>query len=239
MKRPVIAITSEIINLGIDFHPSHRMISLNEDYKNIIENRGGVPIIIPITSDFELIDYYIDMCDGFLFTGGADINPIFYGENPDHSLGMLDNARDMFEIEFMKRVLEKDRPMLGICRGMQILNISLGGSLIQHIPDIDGSFNHMGKGNKFDISHSVNFYRDNLFYDIFGEKLYVNSSHHQAIGDLGQGIDILGLSDDNIIEAVGLGGYKFVYGLQWHPEGLVYRDETMNNLIDRFLDACR
>lgn len=236
MNRPVIGITSEALNLGLKFRASYKVNLLNVDYKNLVEKRGAVPIILPITTDFSLVERYVSLCDGFLFTGGADINPLTYGVVADKSLGMTDLDRDRFEIELMIAAIRANKPVLGICRGMQILNIALGGSLIQNIPDVKGSFNHMVSGNKYDVSHKVILEADNILYNIFGEELYVNSSHHQGIDRLGEGLQIIGVAEDGIVEAVKLKNHDFVYGLQWHPEELVYRDERMYEVVDLFLE---
>ena len=239
MTRPIIGITSEMLNIGLEFQASYNVNILNEDYKKLVEDRGAIPIILPVVTNMDLIDYYVDMCDGFLFTGGADINPLVYGELPNHNLGSTDLERDEFEIGLMKKIIDVDKPVLSICRGMQILNIARGGNLIQHIPDDLDYFNHMSNGNKYDLAHSVKFEKGNLFYNLFRDEIHVNSSHHQGLKDLGQGIEVMGRAEDGMIEAVGLKDSKFNYGVQWHPEELIYKDKNMNLLVDSFLDSCR
>lgn len=235
MKKAIIGITSEALNIGKEFRASYKVNLLNVDYKNLVENRGAVPIIIPITSDLELAKKYVQICDGFVFSGGADINPITYDEKPHIALGPGDLERDEFEIRLMKEAIDAKKPILGICRGMQILNITQGGTLIQHIPDVEGSFNHLMSGNKYDVAHKVRLKKDNILHNVFGDEVYVNSSHHQGINKLGTNLEVIGRAGDGIIEAIKLEEHDFVYGVQWHPEELVYKQDEINKLIDKFL----
>lgn len=237
MKKPVIGISSEVLDLGLDFRESYKLNVVNQDYKNLVEARGGLPIILPVSKNLDLVDGYLDICDGLVFTGGADINPICYGEEADPSLGMTDYSRDLFELALMEGAIERDLPVLAICRGMQILNVVRGGSLVQHIPDQEASLNHSFLGRRADPAHEVLFEDASLFSQVFGREAYVNSSHHQGLKDLGQGIRVLGRARDGQIEAVGLEGANFIYGVQWHPEEMVARDPRSYGLIDRFLKA--
>lgn len=238
MGKAIIGVSSEFLNISLQFRESYKLNIVNDDYINLLRGKDVIPIILPIYKDLVKVKDFIDLCDGFLFTGGADINPLVYGENPNHNLGITDLDRDRFELELMKQAIEKDKSVLGICRGMQILNVSCKGNLIQDIKDKSNFFNHSVQISKGDLVHKILIKETSLLNKLYGKEIYVNSSHHQAINTLGDNLEVLARAEDGVIEAIKLKGKRFVYGVQWHPEELIYKDSSVNLLIDEFIKSC-
>ena len=185
----------------------------------------------------------IQIIDGIIFTGGTDINPLNYEEMPYKGLESVDPIRDKFELDLAKWViLNTDIPILGICRGMQILNVAAGGSLYQDLLSQKATkFNHSLTNifPKDEPSHMVNISRFSKLYDIFQvDKIAVNSFHHQGIKVIGEDFKATMISEDNIIEAIEMKGERFVVGVQWHPEMLLERYPRYLKLFTSFLEYC-
>ena len=199
---------------------------INNDYIKAVQKAGGIPILIPFSSNIENIKEYIDKIQGIIFTGGEDISPLVYNEDPLKEVECIIEERDRFELELFKEVYEKQIPILGICRGLQLINIALGGNLYQDINfQIPNSYGHAPKNtSRHNLYHSVKIEKDSKLFDIFKtEDLKVNSFHHQSIKKLGTDLKITALSNDGIIEAVESTNEKFLVAVQWHPENLVER----------------
>ena len=214
-------------------------ILVSSDYVNAIERVNGIPIIIPITSNLEYLDIYINLCNGFLFTGGIDINPYFYNENPKKNLGEFNTDFDLFQITLMQKVIVSKKPFLAICRGMQILNVSCGGTLYQDISEFPNkTLQHYQKIKKSDPFHLIKINTNSTLFNIFGKELYVNSFHHQCIKKLGTNLKISAIAPDNIIEAIELENYNFGVGVQWHPEMLFTSSEKVKPIFSTLIANC-
>lgn len=197
--------------------------SLSNNYINSIRLAGGVPLLIPINE--EDINQYIDMVDGVLFTGGGDLAPELYGESPIPELGDVSEERDSFELKLFNKVYEAGKPILGICRGCQLINVALGGTLYQDInAQLDNVEMHSPDKLRDEVQHSVNIDKNSLLYKLLGkEELETNSFHHQAVKALGTNLRVTAKSKDDIIEAYeSTNGSKLIC-VQWHPEDLVLK----------------
>ena len=211
-------------------------ISVSSDYINAIEKSSGLPIIIPTNSNLENINSYIDLCDGFLFTGGIDINPYFYNKNPHKELGEFNSKLDLFQLSLMENIITSKKPFLAICRGIQILNVACGGNLYQDFSEVPyPTIQHYQKSERYDPIHQININSDSILYNLFGEKLYVNSFHHQCINQLGNNLKVSALASDNVIEAIELKNYQFGMGVQWHPEMMLIDNDTMLPLFCKLI----
>ncbi|WP_163102572.1 gamma-glutamyl-gamma-aminobutyrate hydrolase family protein [Peribacillus alkalitolerans] len=236
-------------------------MSLSTDIQ-AIEQAGGIPIIIPQTEDEDSMRSILSRLDGIVFTGGNDIHPEFYGEEVNYNKGLfgtLDNLnaedasvfaktvieRDRMEIALMKLALEKTSlPILGICRGLQIMNVSLGGSLYQDLEkcyDKGDLLEHVSLEKWATHVHDINIENGSLVYKIFDEnRINVNSIHHQAIRHLGDGLKATAKAADGIVEAIEYDdASRFVLGVQWHPEMLLKSDETHRKVFDAFIEASK
>lgn len=215
-------------------------IYVNIDYIEAIEKVSATPIMIPIVSSDESLDTYVDICDGFLFTGGLDINPLYYNEEPHPKLGMVNYKLDEFQLKLMKKVLESKKPLLAICRGLQILNVVCGGTLYQDFEQIPQStIQHQQSGERYNLIHKVNFEKNSILYNIYGEETFVNSFHHQAIKDIGSGLKVIGKAPDGVIEAIELENHDFGLGVQWHPEMMFVHFESVKPLFQALVDASK
>ena len=217
---------------------------LADDYIVAIERAGGVPVILPITEDLETLTPLLQKLDGVLFSGGSDIDPNYYGEYPKLGIGLIEPKRDLHEVKLAQKILyETTLPVLGICRGMQILTVATGGTLFQDLPSQNpNGINHsVPKAIRHHAFHPVSIERDSKFYEIYQSvELGVNSFHHQAIKELGKGFRATMTAPDGIIEGVEWESEnRFVMAVQWHPEMMESVVSTIRPLFDTFVDACK
>ena len=208
-------------------------------YIQSIRYAGGLPLIIPLVKSAPAIEDYVKLCDGFLFCGGADITPLLFGQEPVNGIGETNISLDIFQIRLMKQVLQKKKPVLAICRGMQILNVACGGTVLQDISLKSGdTLNHMqASDSRRDISHKVTIKRGTLLHRIAGNILYTNSFHHQALDRPGAGLTASAHTSDGTIEAVEMPDRPFVVGVQWHPEAMFRTSSAMRDLFHAFIRA--
>ncbi len=232
--RPLIGITTFVMQ-----NPRKPFAAVSRNYERSVQRAGGTPLLLPISTDKDVLDDYISLIDGLLITGGEkDVNPQLYGENPIKELEMIFPERDECEMYLFEKALKKNIPILGICRGMQLMNVAAGGSLYQDIfsqlPDVLG---HLPLKMPVDeLYHQVNLEADSLVAEIFATtRMMVNSFHHQAVKEVADSFAITARSDDNIIEAIEHRSHAFVVGIQWHPEDLTARHPQFRKLFDAFI----
>jgi putative glutamine amidotransferase len=215
----------------------------NRSYLNAVLRAGGVPLLIPHLSDPTLLRVLYNKVDGLLLPGGIDIAPSFYYQAHHEKLRQIDPAQDEVELALTRWAMEEDRPLLAICRGIQILNTALGGSLFQDIQaQIPGAQKHdWHPGYPRDrISHTVAILPQTRLAQIVGTTtLPVNSMHHQALKDVAPGLRIAARAPDQIIEAVEAPEHAFAIAVQWHPEELLDTDPRSRLLFTALIEACR
>lgn len=203
-------------------------------YVRAVRQCGGIPVVLPNTDgNAEAIDQYLEMLDGLLMPGGADIPPSEYGESPHPTANLLDEDRYQFEKALITTWIRRtDKPLLGICLGSQWVNVAHAGSLIQDIPSEFG-------GHPRGVSHMVTLEPDSRLHEIFGTTTFeVNSFHHQAVRVPGKGLRAVARSPDGIIEATETTDPdRFLIGVQWHPEKLMPENKLQAKLIHAFVDA--
>lgn len=210
---------------------------IKPDYISAIERAGGRAILFPVSKIEENLDFFIDMCDAFVFAGGPDIEPVRYGEKKSEKCFDTVPERDDFEFFVFPRVLASGKPLLGICRGSQLMNTALGGTLYQDIPTQVASEVAHREGGR-DTRHEMNIIKGTPLYDIIGrERININSYHHQAVKELGRGIIAMADADDHIIEAICIEGHRFAIGLQWHPERM--KNEHGDAIFSALIQACK
>lgn len=234
--KPIIGITSQFEHLV-----NRKMVRVNNTFVNAVVEGGGVPIILPILKDIEDIDSYLSRVDGLIFTGGEDVTPIYFGEEPIKEVDYICIDRDDMELELFKRAYEKNIPLLGICRGLQLFNIGLGGTLYQDIPrQIPNAIGHACGYNVHQGYHTINIEKDSILYDIFKkEKLVVNSQHHQSIKDLGENMRITSTTIDGVVESIESTNEKFLLGVQFHPEVMMNNDKEFIKFFSYFVERCK
>jgi len=216
--------------------------AIKEAYVKALLKMGALPVMLPIGIPLTSLDDLLVKFDGVLFSGGADIDPQrFDGEEHERIYG-VDTARDEFEIRFLDKLIKAQKPLLTICRGTQVLNVALGGSLYTDICD------QMPNALKHDcfpgfspdyLAHSVQFEGDSRLRSILGgDEILTNSLHHQGIKDMGKGLTVTACAPDGLVEAIEVDGHPFAVGVQWHPEWL-QADARMMRLFGAFVEACR
>lgn len=245
MKKPIIGISlgSSILPStlfgGPETEEDNTWQLTTNNFIQLAFKAGGNPLMLAVIDDENTAKDLWDRLDGIILSGGPDVNPVNYNERNGGKLSMIDNHRDKYELALAKYAIEKDLPILAICRGLQVLNISLGGSVHQDLEE-KGYENHsLHNARRREGSHFVNLKKDNPLYDIVGEeKIWVNSYHHQGINKLGKGLKAVGFSEDEVIEAAYMPEKKFVLGLQWHPE-YMYDNEITKKIAKSFIEACQ
>ena len=206
------------------------------DYIYAIEQAGGVPLLLPRCRDFHTLEPLVDSLDGLLLSGGYDIDPLRYGERAEAKCGQIIPQRDEADIALFLRAFRNGKRILGICRGCQLINVALKGSLYQDL-EMEGKYkNHMAaiSPRQFPV-HKVCFEKGTTLAEIYGKETFVNSYHHQAVKQPGEGIRIIARSEDGIVEAIEADNHSgFVVGVQWHPE-MMYDSEAHQRLFRMFV----
>lgn len=195
-----------------------------EPYSRTIAQAGGLPLILPTLRNEDLLDQLLDTLDGLLFTGGEDIHPSFYGETIQERCGKIDQDRDDFELELAQAALDRHVSILGICRGIQLLNVALGGSLYQDLCYRPGTLrHHHSPGEKrYELVHQVNLQPESHLAKLFGSVVFdVTSTHHQLLKDVAPPLKAVAFSDDGVVEGVEAEDYPFLLAVQWHPERMI------------------
>ena len=191
-------------------------------YVNSVIRAGGVPVVLPLTSDIELLSSMLERVDAVIMTGGEDIDPLkWFGEEPISAMGEIAPKRDDFDIALIRLAVEKGLPLLGICRGHQLLNVAFGGTLYQDLPSqLKGySVKHRQSSPGWYGTHSIMIEKGSLLHRQIGvDSIAVNTFHHQAVKDVAPGFKVTALSKDGVIEAMEKIGSSKVYGVQFHPE---------------------
>jgi putative glutamine amidotransferase len=184
------------------------------EYPKVIERAGGLPVQLTRNTDPVAI---VQRLDGLVMTGGADPDPALYGEDPHPELGTVERGRDDWELALIRAALDARIPMLCVCRGAQLLNIVLGGTLVQHL---DAPAHNGWDRPRIDRCHTVRVARGSRAEELYGEEIPTNSLHHQAVGRIGDGVIVTGTTDDGVVEAFEVRDRPEVFAVQWHPEML-------------------
>jgi putative glutamine amidotransferase len=235
MPKPLIGITTRN-GKDPDGHPT---TALQHTYTQAIFQAGGLPILIPsLLQEEDFFDLYSRVA-GILFTGGGDISLKYFSGSDHPRICEVDEMRDATEISLMKAAVHDGKPILGICRGAQVMNVAMGGTLYTHIPDqLKGALDHAYPGDlRRVLVHPVNVDEDTRSAEIFGETLLdVNSLHHQGLKDLAPGLRVTGYAPDGLPEVVEVTEHPYGLAVQWHPEWIM-EQLPMQKLFKSFVDA--
>ena len=242
VSRPIILITAGRLNRSpaaneVQIHAT----ACNLNYIEAVSRGGGAPILLPRMDDKEAVGAIVSAVHGVLLTGGGDVVSLNYGEEPHRAASYQDPVRDEMEMEVVSIALKLGVPILGICRGIQILNVALGGTLIQDIPSqVQGSHQHYTHGHAPVLSHSLLVEHDSVLASVLGTtELPVNTYHHQAVKDLGKGLRVCARARDGVIEAIESSEGKPILAVQYHPEEWAERDVRFQVLFDWLVHQAR
>lgn len=235
MSRPVIGITAGLIQEQSGVFRGHWTSYLNDAYIRSVNESGAVAVVLPVTEDLQALSRQLELLDGIILSGGADVNPLCYGEEPSPKLGELSKRRDDFEYQVLTMAKSLEIPVLGICRGLQLINVYFGGSLYQDLSALgEQVLKHGQQGNPESGSHSLRILEGCFLAEIFGETTLVNSFHHQGIKQLAPSLKAIAWSKDGLVEAVESQVGQKVIGVQWHPEMMSASDLQMAMLFKYF-----
>ncbi len=228
-----------LIGLSCSHDSDKETSTLNLTYSRGVEKAGGLPVVLPLTTDKETLSETLLRLDGLLLTGGPDLDPSFFGEEPWPKLGGISPDRDAMEIYLAKQALSRDLPLFGICRGIQTLNVAAGGSLIQDISTaVKEPLKHRQDAPRWHGSHSVTVVTGSRLAAILGtDSLRVNTFHHQSVKELAEGLVAVAHAPDGVIEAIESTRHRFAIGVQWHPEGMWERHSVQLRLFSALVRA--
>lgn len=210
-------------------------------YMKMLEAAGAVPLMMPLTEDPEGLDYFLESCDGFVLTGGHDVSPSVYGQSDEGLCGFLVSERDGMDAYILRGAVERDKAVLGICRGHQLMNAALGGTLYQDVATQFGeNAGHRMQPPYDGVAHPVDLVPGSPLARVQGTaQMGVNSCHHQAIRDLAPCLEAQALAADGIIEAVYMPGKRFIWGVQWHPEFAWKVSDPNRKIVAAFVKAAK
>lgn len=215
-------------------------ITINQDYMNAVTRAGAVPVLLPLAEDEKSQAELLRRVDGLMLSGGPDIDPRLYGEQTLPICGSISAPRDATELGLFRLALDMNLPVLGICRGIQVMNVALGGTLFQDIEtQLEGAIKHPCYDTPRDKVHEVTVMEGSWLSRANGlRKFSVNSRHHQGIKTLGKGLVATAYSKDGLVEAVDYPAGRFVTAVQWHPESLCDRYAEAQAIFNAFAEAC-
>lgn len=233
LKKPIVGITAAHCTEELKTFP-------RQYYVGSIKNAGGIPLIIPPLCTTEEAADVLKLISGLVLTGGGDISPIYLREDPRRGVGTCFPERDLSEILLTQLALQQDLPLLGICRGIQVLAVAAGGEIYQDIPSqYSGAMEHSQTASREYAWHAVDIVEDSVLFRLFDKtRIDVNSLHHQAVSKIPQGFIQCALAADGIIEGIEKPGAKFCLGVQWHPESMMETEIHSKVLFRGFIEAC-
>jgi putative glutamine amidotransferase len=236
---PIIGISSMLLTVESGPLMDRKRSSVGHDYIEAIRLSGGIPLILPIVEDSNTIKEQIEVIDGLVLSGGEDVSPNLYHEEPGPKLGKTSPERDHYEVQLIQSAIERKKPILAICRGLQLLNVVFGGTLYQDIPSsIPSSLSHNQSESADFPTHKVTLQKNSKLHRILGEEGFLtNTIHHQAIKDLAFGLVASAHSPDGLIEGVESENDLFILGVQWHPELMYKSHPPMQKLFHALVNA--
>lgn len=238
MKKPLIGIVGNLLFDEGGMFPGYDRSYVNNDYIQSTVMAGGAPFILPVIGDYEAVKRQVETVDGIIISGGYDVDPLIYGEEPSQKQGGLCPERDQYDLMVVKAAMELKKPILGICRGMQILNAALGGTVHQDLSQVEGCYIKHNQGSRPEVgSHSVTVEKRTRLYEILGEEVLTNSFHHQVLKDIAPGFKVSARAKDGVVEAFEM-EEGFVIGVQWHPEMMTRKgNQIMLGLFKKLVEV--
>ena len=239
-KKPIIGISSSVIADESGSFAGYKRAYVNKDYVDAVVRAGGVPLIIPFTTDKEVIVSQAQIIDGLILSGGHDVSPYNYGQEPNPKLGETFPERDTYDMTLLEESKKRNIPIIGICRGFQLINVAAGGTLYQDLSLIPGNVLKHFQGSKPTLkTHMIKIEENSVISSIFGKETMVNSFHHQALDKVADDFRVVAKASDGVVEAIEHKTYKFLVAVQWHPEMLAVECEKARELFVRFIEEAK
>lgn len=233
--RPRIALPADTLDEATNIINERNAAFAPRPAVEAIVKAGGLPIILPSVDPSDVADY-LPLFDGVAFLGGADVDPTFFNEEPHVRLGKTYRKRDLFEVELLKQSVASNKAILGICRGLQLINVGLGGTLYQDLsedPDAQIKHSQAAMGNQ--PSHHVTVTPGSMLSTLVGPRPYVNSRHHQAVKDVAPNLRVTATADDHVVEALESPDSDQILAVQWHPENMYKHHAESRQIFENFV----
>lgn len=234
---PIIGITANSTYIdNRSYLEPHKVNFSPRNISKAVTMAGGIPIILPVNEP-EIAQKYAELVDGLILAGGEDVSPILYGEDARNTIKATYPKRDKAEVAITEKIIASGKPILGICRGLQLLNVIFGGTLYQDLSEKEDIFvKHIQETPSNHPIHTVSVNEKSYMSSFLSDELFVNSFHHQVIRDLGKGLRIAAKSNDGVIEAIeSVDENKSIIAIQWHPENLYYKDNDQLALFENLV----
>ena len=239
MKKPIIGIVSNVLIMEGGMFPGITRDYVNHDYVQAITMAGGIPVLLPVIGDAEDIKRQIEKVDGILLSGGYDINPLQYGEEPSQEIDATFPHIDDHHIMSARIAAELGKPMLGICRGLQVINVAFGGTIYQDLSHFSTDcLRHVQKGHRHVPTHTVELVQDTMLATIFGQETVItNSFHHQSAKGIAPGFTVNARTKDGVVEGIEKMDQSFILAVQWHPEMMADQSPEMLPVFQKLISA--
>lgn len=240
-KKPIIGLSASLITIDSGPYFGRERSFIGRDYILAVEKAGGIPIVLPVITDFSELHRVVQWVDGIILSGGHDVHPFNYNEEPQRLLDSVSVERDRFDFELVKLSKELKKPLFGICRGLQLINVAFGGTLHQDIPsNLPNSAQHSQKSKPDIAIHTVDVKENTKLHQMIEEtEITTNSFHHQSVKDLAPNFIANAKSKDGLIEGIEMKGDDFIVGVQWHPEMMIENHPRMQKLFTSFINIVK
>ncbi len=233
-KKPVIGISMSMLSDSSGIFANYERAYVNDDYIRSVRESGGIPLMLPILEEEDIIDFYAQTMDALILSGGHDVDPHLYGEELEQKTGDIYPRRDEYDLKLIHKMVELKKPIFGICRGFQLLNVAFGGTLLQDLSLSEKKLlKHWQNQNCSLPTQKVSFEGDNFFTKIYGRELMVNSWHHQVLKKVAPCFEVCARTSDGVVEAIE-DKKRYIIGVQWHPE-MMSREDIHKKMFENFI----
>ncbi len=238
-KKPIIGVSMSMLSDKSGVFANYDRAYVNDDYIRSVNENGGIALPLPICEIEENLEFYTNTIDGLILSGGHDVNPHLYNEEIHPKTGDIYPRRDKFDMVLIEKMVKKQKPIFGICRGFQLINVYFGGSLFQDLSLFGTSYiKHWQDQNPTMPVHKIKFEGENVFTKLYGSDTFTNSWHHQVLNRVADGFKVCGKTSDGVVEAIENEPKKII-AVQWHPEMMSINDDGARELFKKFIQMSK